>query len=147
MNKIWCFIGLVLLTSCINSINGKIEYRKDDKTCELRIYEVVMDSSVTVTEKDIETKSVYIVNESIDKSYEFTIKAVQTTNDTIVIYNTEKILLSPGDEEWIGCTKYYIDDRKTKIATSYSCTGQRLIANKKDGSLSKVVELTIPVDL
>ena len=121
MNKIYCSLFIILLYSCNNSIKGKIGYRTDRHKC----YDYSIDYSSEkgkYRDKDAETKTAYLVNSSFDKAYEFTIKVIQTTNDTIIDQNTMKIKLSPGDEKWLGCTKYLDGERynqHTVIDTFY----------------------------
>ena len=68
-------IATVLLCSCGNKLKGKIENR-DGK--------------------------IYVVNTSSDKAYQFTIKGVSKTNDSISEYGSFTVQLAPGDEKFIG---------------------------------------------
>lgn len=127
------FFSTILL-SCSNTIQGKIEYRNDNKTC----YGLSPEIDITIPvneykEKAPEFKSVYLINASINKSFEFTIKEIQKKGETLFDQNTFKVKLSPGEEKWIGCSKYFLanDRRKESITLEYNCTGQRLIKNEK----------------
>lgn len=116
MKKVFSIFGLAFLVSCGSSIKGEIEYRNDNKDC----YGYDLDGNVDYAmnpdeyrDKNSESKSAYLINKSLDKPYEFTIKEVETIDDTIINYRTTKIKLSPGDEKWLGCVtsqkgaKYY----------------------------------------
>lgn len=78
----------LVLTSC-SGINGTIERR--DKGCN----EALADS-----------KKVYLVNISASTKYQFTVKSIETKNDTIKSYDTDIYVLEPGDEKYLGCDKW-----------------------------------------
>ena len=148
MNRVFSVIlvVLILFTSCNNSIEGRVDYRQDDKNCypfeDTDMAIVVIDGEYSINQKDTETKGAYLINESIDKMYEFTIKQVETIDDTIVNHTTIKVKLSPADEKRLGCTNYndvIINTDSTipprirhNVLLSYKCTGQRLISNSKE---------------
>ena len=140
---IFVFISFI---GCNKSIKGRIDYRMDNKECypyeEDEMAIAVVNGEYSLNQRDIKTKSAYLVNESIDKAYEFTIKTIETTDDSIVSHTITKIKLSPGDEKRLGCTNYndvLMNEDKTKspkirhrIVLNYTCTGQRLITNSKE---------------
>lgn len=49
--------------------------------------------------------SVFLVNSSKTKTFEFTVKTTEIQDDTIYSYSTELITLSPGDEKYLGYRK------------------------------------------
>jgi hypothetical protein len=107
IRKVCIISSLFIFLSCSSSIKGKIDYRNDNNDCYG--FNQKIDHAIETDEyrdKDSETKSAYLINESIDKTYEFTIKEVETIDDTIINYHTIKIKLLPGDEKWLGCTKF-----------------------------------------
>jgi hypothetical protein len=104
-------ILIFTLFSCGNTLKGKVEYRTDDKSCYGYGSDVDFLSIHEKMDKATDAKSAYIVNTSSENSYEFTIKESMVTNDKIINYTTTKIILSPGDEKWIGCTKYITGDK------------------------------------
>jgi len=71
---------LLIFCSC-NRLDGKIDPRDKNK--------------------------VYLVNESITKTFKFTLKTISITNDSIYNYQTKIIELAPGDEVFIG-NKYEV---------------------------------------
>lgn len=85
------FCTFLIILSC-NEVNlkGKIDIRKDGNF---------------VNENDF--RSIYLINTSIDKSYEFTIKGTKIINDSSYSYETFKKSLSPGDEVKIGNNHWF----------------------------------------
>lgn len=71
---------VILLYSCSNKLDGKIETRNGDK--------------------------VYLVNGSPTKAFKFTIKTTTITNDSLYQYQTDIIQLSPGDERFLGTPRH-----------------------------------------
>ncbi len=86
------FIILLLITlfGC-SRIQGKIEFR--DRGCD----ETIPDS-----------KMVYLVNKSAFKSYRFTVRKTEITNDTIRSYKVDFHILEPGSEEFLKCDKWLV---------------------------------------
>lgn len=147
MKRLFGALSIILLISCGNSINGKIENRVDNGDC------YYYDQN---TYKIPETRSSYLINTSSNKTFEFTIKETETINDTIINYSTFKMKLSPGDERRISCTKFLVNElysitnesqdtliiyqnkntvspeKRITIERKYSCTGQREITNPKE---------------
>ena len=152
------FVAIILLASCGEKIQVKIELRNDNKSCNDRFSEV--DNKYQKNEG----KGAYLVNISTGDTYQFTVKITTKIGDSSTDYTTMKIKLSPGDEKRLGCTKYYsgekyymkeqVDTRyyldgsttvsKSEVLDStrertrnlleieYICTGQRLIKNEKE---------------
>jgi len=69
-----------------------------------------------------DSKQVYLVNTSKTQKYEFTVKSIETINDTLTTYSTQIITLAPGDEEYLGCDLYYYEKK-------YLITEKREIIN------------------
>ena len=67
------------------------------------------------------SKSVYLVNTSINQKYIYTIKMTSTYEDNKVSYETRQITLEPGDETTLGTDKefYEIIYKKKKMIYCY----------------------------
>jgi hypothetical protein len=101
MKQFFPTILLVAFYSCNNS-NGKIEERDN------RCFDELKDS-----------KKIFLVNKSRDKTYQFTYKMTQTVNDTVRNYETYIITLALGDERYLGCSemldKQYYQKKKVIV--------------------------------
>jgi hypothetical protein len=85
----YLFIVVYLTIISCSGIKGKIEKR--DKACD----------------GVLNSKKVFVVNKSKTEKYKFTIKTIETIDDTIKRYSTDQIILEAGDEEDLGCDFYY----------------------------------------
>lgn len=145
MTRGYIIFLLVFSIGCSDSLKGKIDYRSDKKDCSGLngdVAAVVINNEYSGMQKDSKSKSAYLINESIDKAYEFTVRQTEIINDTFVNNNMLKIKLSPGDEKWLGCTKYdnviintdsmIPPEKVSTVILTYTCTGQRLIINPKE---------------
>ncbi len=146
MRKVFIISFLIFLISCDDTFLGEIEYRNDNIDCYGKKYD---DSYLSEFNQDLkidpDNKSAYLVNKSSNNTYEFTVKVIQTLDDTISNHRTFKIKLAPGDEKWLGCTKYFGDANfanatvdttiskiDNKVFIQYFCKGQRRIENAND---------------
>ncbi|OHC84117.1 MAG: hypothetical protein A2546_05600 [Sphingobacteriia bacterium RIFOXYD2_FULL_35_12] len=125
---------------------GEIEYRKDNVDCYGKNFDGSNSLSLDKNLKlNHENKSAYLVNKSTNKAFEFTVKVIQTLDDTISSHRTFKVMLAPGEEKWLGCTKYFGDVNfanaivdttipkvVNKVFIQYFCKGQRKLENTMD---------------
>jgi hypothetical protein len=116
----------LIIVGC-SRIKGKIEKR--DKACD----------------EILNSKRVFIVNKSKTEKYKFTIKSIETIDDTIKKYSTDQIILEAGDEEDLGCDFYFSDQKYLPIEKNIILgVGNDKISNSKilvgfaDGSIVEI---------
>jgi hypothetical protein len=135
------FVAFVLSIGCNDSIKARIDYRVDNQECNPILTDTTIFGDYSLEQRDANTKSAYLMNESNDKAYEYTIKTIVTNDDSLVNQTTTKIKLSPRDERRLGCTSYYdvlmYEDttkspKKHRIVLNYTCTEMRPITNSKE---------------
>ena len=105
--KYLLFITLIILFSCTSKV-AKIELRKNVHFPQQISQE---NMNLDFLEESKNSKKAYLVNTSLNNTYEFTIREISTIDDTLVEYQTNKLTLSPGDEELIGGTKYLLGSK------------------------------------
>lgn len=69
----------------------------------LVVASICIDCNTKSLEGKIETRGneLYLINTSIDKAYQFTIRKATKINDSLIGYETEIIELFPGDEKYL----------------------------------------------
>lgn len=140
MKNIFGMILLCFIVSCNdNKLNGKIEFRDEKVNCNPNN----QTTSATNQEPNTIQRVVYLVNKSIDKTYEFTVKVTKIINDTTDSYYTIKHELAPGDEEFLSCKEYLEGDKfytKEVSDTFYYWNEQ----TKTLGDISKIDTKKLP---
>jgi len=116
-NLILIIITCALISSCGNSIKGKIEEREDGK--------------------------IYLVNTSTSKEYQFTVRETIIINDTAKQYHTLAIPVIAGGEEFIGI-KEVVSPAEYPII---EVVNKRLVEPKFDPSMPFEIVQTDTLDL
>ena len=102
--KKFLFISLLIFVSCKSHV-GKIELRQNVKLQ----YPIFTNGNTKEPIEELkDSEDAYLVNTSFTNSYQFTVKEISIIDDTVLEYKTYKIILDPGDEEFIGRTKFLI---------------------------------------
>lgn len=124
------FVSFIILISCKSQV-GKIELRKN----VILQNQIFSDDISTEPIEEIKgSEKAYLINTSFTNSYQFTIREISVIDDTLTEYQTNRILLEPGDEKLIGETKFLLGK---KFAESIIPDTVFSVGHLKKGNLYK----------